>query len=46
MPLTLFLGGLTWCQDGYGSKESLFLLCHVEFADAFVKVEHGCNEVL
>lgn len=33
-----------WCQDGYGSEESLFFLRHVEFTDAFVKVEHGCDE--
>lgn len=37
---------LTWCQDGYGGEESLFLMHHVEFPNAFVKVEHGCDEFL
>ncbi len=37
---------LTWCQDGDGGEESLFLLHHVEFTDAFVEVEHWFDEFL
>lgn len=35
---------LTWAQDCYGGEESLFLLDHMEFTNAFVEVEHRCDK--